>query len=197
MRKVITKAAAPERAVRKHAVPKLAVPKRTAAKRVVTKQAAKQAPAKRATGQQPLPPWNIYIVRCADGSLYTGVAIDVTRRIAEHNGNGTRGARYTRARRPVKLVYQEPAASRSQAGKREYAIKQFSRAAKLALIASMQSRKARVRRTQPRQTRSSRTEAEGALAGSDASTRSGARCIGAARTGGKRWDNPVSAAPAV
>ena len=139
MRKAITKAAAPERAVRKPAAPKRSVPKRTAVQRVVakrvTKRAAKQAPAKRATGRQPVPPWNVYIVRCADGSLYTGVATDVTRRIAEHNGNGTRGARYTRARRPVNLVYQEPAASRSEAGQREYAIKQVNRTAKQALIA--------------------------------------------------------------
>ena len=133
MRKAITKAAAPERAVRKPAAPKRSVPKRTAAKRV-TKQAAKQSPAKRATGRQPVPPWNVYIVRCADSSLYTGVATDVTRRIAEHNGNGTRGARYTRARRPVNLVYQESAASRSEAGQREYAIKQMNRTAKQALI---------------------------------------------------------------
>ena len=156
MRKAITKAAALEPVVHKHAVPKLAVPKQTALKRVATKRAAmkraaaKHAPTKRATPPQPNPPWNVYIVRCADGSLYTGVATNVARRIAEHNGNGTRGARYTRARRPVKVVYQEPAASRSEAGKREYAIKQLSRAAKLLLIASMPSRKARARRSRIR-----------------------------------------------
>ncbi len=90
-------------------------------------------------------PWHVYIVCCADGTLYTGVAVDVVRRVAEHNGvravrnNGTRavrntGARYTRARRPVKLVHQEAAANRSAACKREYRIKQLSRAEKLALI---------------------------------------------------------------
>ena len=79
--------------------------------------------------------WHVYIVRCADDTLYTGIAIDVQRRVAEHNGAGRPGARYTRARRPVKLVYQEPAADRSAAGKREYAIKQMTRAAKRALIA--------------------------------------------------------------
>jgi putative endonuclease len=86
--------------------------------------------------------WRVYIARCADGTLYTGVTIDVVRRIAEHNGlrlNGSvaarsAGARYTRARRPVKLVYQEKAANRSAACKREYAIKQMSRREKLALI---------------------------------------------------------------
>lgn len=87
--------------------------------------------------------WRVYMVRCADGALYTGVAVDVARRVAEHNGvrsNGTHavrntGARYTRARRPVTLVYQEPAASRSAACKREWRIKQLTRREKLALIA--------------------------------------------------------------
>ncbi len=80
--------------------------------------------------------WQVYIVRCADGTLYTGVAMDVTRRVAEHNGLRTSGARYTRARRPVKLVYQEKTANRSAACKREYRIKQLSRREKLALIAA-------------------------------------------------------------
>ena len=79
--------------------------------------------------------WQVYIVRCADGSLYTGIARDVARRVAEHNGEGRLGASYTRARRPVRLVYQEPAADRSAASRREYQIKQLSRAEKLALIA--------------------------------------------------------------
>lgn len=81
--------------------------------------------------------WHVYIVRCADGTLYTGVAVDVVRRVAEHNGvRAARkaGARYTRSRRPVKLVHQEAAANRSAACKREYRIKQLSRAEKLALI---------------------------------------------------------------
>jgi putative endonuclease len=88
--------------------------------------------------------WWVYIVRCADGTLYTGVAVDAARRVAEHNGlrgDGTRavahtGARYTRSRRPVKLVYQERAANRSAACKREYRIKQLSRREKLKLIAT-------------------------------------------------------------
>ena len=81
--------------------------------------------------------WHIYIVRCADGTLYTGMAMDFARRIAEHNGARANGARYTRARRPVKLVYQEKAANRSAAGKREYRIKQLSRREKLALIGTV------------------------------------------------------------
>jgi uncharacterized protein (TIGR02453 family) len=69
--------------------------------------------------------WAVYLVRCADGSLYTGVATDVARRVAEHNA-GT-GARYTRARRPVVLVHQEPAPDRPAALRREYALKQLPR----------------------------------------------------------------------
>lgn len=80
--------------------------------------------------------WQIYILRCADGSLYTGVAIDVARRVEQHNGARAKGARYTRTRRPVKLVYQEKAANRSAACKREYMIKQLSRREKLNLIAT-------------------------------------------------------------
>lgn len=78
--------------------------------------------------------WHVYVVRCADGTLYTGVAIDVAKRVAEHNGAGKSGARYTRARRPVRLVYQEAAANRSAACKREWRIKQLTRREKLALI---------------------------------------------------------------
>jgi len=81
-------------------------------------------------------PWYVYILRCADGSLYTGVATDLQRRLQEHNHNDSLGARYTRARRPVTLVYNECAESRSQACRREAAIKKLSRAAKQRLIAS-------------------------------------------------------------
>ncbi len=82
------------------------------------------------------PEWQVYIVRCADGSLYTGIARDVTRRLAEHNGSNGAGASYTRSRRPVALVYREAAKDRSAASKREYAIKQLDRADKLALISA-------------------------------------------------------------
>ncbi len=81
--------------------------------------------------------WHVYIVRCADGTLYTGIATDVARRIEEHNGSDRLAAKYTRARRPVRLVYQEEVGSRSDAAKREYAIKQMTRAAKRRLIAVM------------------------------------------------------------
>ena len=74
------------------------------------------------------------MVRCADNSLYTGVAKDVSRRIQEHNHDDKKGARYTRARRPVMLVYQESQTNRSDACRREAAIKKLSRQKKLNLI---------------------------------------------------------------
>ncbi|MDH5484812.1 MAG: GIY-YIG nuclease family protein [Gammaproteobacteria bacterium] len=78
--------------------------------------------------------WYVYIVRCNDDTLYTGVAKDVERRLNEHNQCNTRGAKYTRARRPVVIAYYEAAESRSAAGKREYAIRRLSREQKEALI---------------------------------------------------------------
>jgi len=79
--------------------------------------------------------WCVYMLRCADGSLYTGLTTDLARRVAEHNGAGGAGARYTRSRRPVQLVYAEAAANRAEATRREAAIKQLDRAGKLALCA--------------------------------------------------------------
>lgn len=75
----------------------------------------------------------VYIVECSDGTLYTGIARDVEKRLIEHNFSD-KGAKYTKVRRPVKLVYKEPSEDRSSASKREYAIKQFSRESKLELI---------------------------------------------------------------
>ncbi|MBS0210325.1 MAG: GIY-YIG nuclease family protein [Planctomycetes bacterium] len=79
-------------------------------------------------------PWFVYLLRCADRSLYTGITTDVERRCAQHNAG--RGARYTRSRTPVKLVYQETAASRGLALRRELQIKALDRRAKEALIRS-------------------------------------------------------------
>jgi putative endonuclease len=78
--------------------------------------------------------WTVYILRCADGSLYTGMARDAARRVKEHNNNDVLGARYTRGRRPVRLVYQERQATRSQAARREGEIKGLRRSQKEALI---------------------------------------------------------------
>jgi putative endonuclease len=82
--------------------------------------------------------WSVYILRCADNSLYTGVAMDVNRRLEEHNGIEKNGAKYTRARRPVTLVYQESSDSRSAACKREYAIKNLGKLQKEHLISQYQ-----------------------------------------------------------
>ena len=76
----------------------------------------------------------IYIVRCADDTLYTGWTTDLARRIAAHNA-GT-GAKYTRARRPVTLLYHETFATKEEALRREYAIKQLPREKKMQLIQS-------------------------------------------------------------
>ena len=63
-------------------------------------------------------PWIVYMLRCADGTLYTGFTTAVVRRVAEHNGEGGLGARYTRSRRPVTLAYMEPASDRAAAARR-------------------------------------------------------------------------------
>ena len=76
--------------------------------------------------------WFVYIVRCADGALYTGITKDVVRRCRQHNA-GT-ASRYTRSRRPVELVYQEVHPSQSSALKREAAIKAMNRRGKLTMI---------------------------------------------------------------
>lgn len=78
--------------------------------------------------------WYVYIVRCSDDSLYTGITRDPERRVDEHNCNSQLGAMYTRGRRPVKLVYKEVHKTRSEAAKREYAIKQMDRNEKEALL---------------------------------------------------------------
>ncbi|HEY9072343.1 MAG TPA: GIY-YIG nuclease family protein [Candidatus Ozemobacteraceae bacterium] len=77
--------------------------------------------------------WFVYIVRCRDGTLYTGVTTDLDRRVQQHN-DGT-GARYTRSRRPVRLVHAEPCHNRGDALRRELAIKALSRDEKQLLIA--------------------------------------------------------------
>lgn len=77
--------------------------------------------------------YSVYILRCADGTLYTGITTDTTRRVKEHNGD-TFGARYTRSRRPVVLVFSKVLQNRSQASQEEARIKKLSRKEKLALI---------------------------------------------------------------
>lgn len=72
--------------------------------------------------------WHVYILRCADETLYTGIATDVAARLATHNAG--KGAKYTRGRLPVSLLYAEAAPDRSAALKREHAIKRLSTAEK-------------------------------------------------------------------
>lgn len=85
-----------------------------------------------------MPNYNVYLLECADGTFYTGITTDITRRLIEHNGQH-KGARYTRARQPVKLIYCESSFNRSSALKREYAIRRLSRAEKEALAATYSS----------------------------------------------------------
>ena len=81
-----------------------------------------------------MPDWRLYILRCADGSLYTGITNDLERRLVEHNQNDRLAAAYTRSRRPVELVYEEVQPDRSAAAKREAEIRQMSRQEKTELI---------------------------------------------------------------
>ncbi len=78
--------------------------------------------------------WYVYMLQCADKSLYTGITTDTERRLHEHNHDDKQGARYTKVRRPVVMVYRETSTSRSDASKREAAIKKLSRKQKLLMI---------------------------------------------------------------
>ena len=96
----------------------------------------------------------VYIVRCADDTLYTGWSVDVDRRVKAHNAG--RGARYTRLHGPVELVYSEEVPTRSDALKRELAIKRYPRAKKLALCAPAKPTRRR-KKKQPRTDRTVRS----------------------------------------
>ena len=77
--------------------------------------------------------WHLYILRCGDGTLYTGITTDVEKRLAAHRSG--KGAKYTRGRQPLELVYRESCENHSQALKREWEVKQLTRQEKEALIA--------------------------------------------------------------
>lgn len=79
--------------------------------------------------------WQVYILECADGTLYAGVAANLQRRVRQHNGELVGGPKYTRGRRPVRLLWSEWADDRSAAQQREASIKKLSRAEKLLLVA--------------------------------------------------------------
>lgn len=72
-------------------------------------------------------PWFIYLLRCADNSLYAGVTTDLERRLHEHNQSRTKGAKYTRVRRPVTIAYAEQATTRQHACQREYQVRKLSK----------------------------------------------------------------------
>jgi len=78
--------------------------------------------------------WWVYLVKCADESLYCGVTIDTKRRVQEHNLDDKKGAKYTKVRRPVELVYKQTCLNRSEACKEEARIKKLSRKQKIELI---------------------------------------------------------------
>lgn len=80
--------------------------------------------------------WYLYLVRCANGHLYTGVTTDVTRRFSEHQSGGIKSAKYLRGKGPLTLMYQEQVGSHGDALRREIAVKKLSRAQKLILIGS-------------------------------------------------------------
>jgi putative endonuclease len=82
--------------------------------------------------------WCVYLLRCSDDTYYTGITSDIGRRISEHN-ESSRGARYTRARRPVVLVYREACDSRAAAARREWEIRKLPRADKQLLAARVDS----------------------------------------------------------
>jgi uncharacterized protein (TIGR02453 family) len=86
-------------------------------------------------------PWHVYLARCRDGTLYTGITTDPVRREAAHNAG--RGASYTRSRRPVRLIHLEPAADRGTALRREHAIKRMTRQMKEQLVTSSSPRPGR------------------------------------------------------
>lgn len=79
--------------------------------------------------------WHLYIVRCRDGTLYTGIATDVERRLVEHQGSGPRGARYLRGRGPLTLALALEVGARGAALRLEHRVKRMSRADKEALVA--------------------------------------------------------------
>ena len=77
--------------------------------------------------------WQVYILKCADGTFYTGITADITKRVRDHNSS-VLGAKYTRGRRPVKLILVRRKKTRSSAAKKEWRIKKMTRLEKIKLI---------------------------------------------------------------
>ena len=91
------------------------------------------------------PPWTVYLLRCADGSLYAGITTDLEARVAAHNAG--RGARYTRGRLPVTVAWKRGRQPPTDARRLEYALRQLSREEKLRLVAGDEALWRRVRRS--------------------------------------------------
>lgn len=85
--------------------------------------------------------WYVYLLRCADNSLYAGITTSIERRILEHNNCNKKGAKYTRVRRPVALAYSEQLTDRSEASRREYQLKKLTKREKEKLVSSYQKLK--------------------------------------------------------
>ncbi len=83
--------------------------------------------------------WFLYIIRCSNGQLYTGITKDIERRFQEHQAGGAKAAKFLRGKTPLTMVYHENVGDHSQALKREIAVKKLSRQQKLALIESSQN----------------------------------------------------------
>jgi putative endonuclease len=133
--------------------------------------------------QREAPPgqWGVYMVRCADGTLYTGATCDLERRVATHNRG--RGAAYTRARLPVVAVFWEPAEDKRAALSREWHLKQLPRADKLLLV--QRTSPAR-RRTGPRAAPRGRTAVRSARPTPVGGTRTRGKEAGGAKAGGAK-----------
>jgi putative endonuclease len=83
-------------------------------------------------------PWYVYMVRCNDNSLYTGITTDITRRVNEHNSKTNKAAKYTRSKQPIHLVYYETLACRSSASIKEAALKKLTKIKKETLVNAFQ-----------------------------------------------------------
>ena len=103
--------------------------------KVMKEKQKKKRRRKAGAGKDSGKPWLLYILKCADNSFYTGITNDLARRLKMHSSG--RASHYTRARRPIELLYQEPCGSRTDALVRECAVKAFPRKRKEALIMSL------------------------------------------------------------
>ena len=83
--------------------------------------------------------WSVYIIRCGDNSLYTGISNNVAKRFAVHQSGGTAAAKYTRCRHPLKLVFSQEVGTKSEASRIEYRIKQLPKGTKECLVRGMTS----------------------------------------------------------